>query len=121
LAATPILIAVAAVYSSFLTLDASSGGPFPDIPGEGYFVVTNALWAGALMLFAAKYLPRMNSTALAVLVLLCGILLLFDFHMAEVTGAPWGPEAEKIAATPVGHPVTVAIAPRGWQMTLIRK
>jgi hypothetical protein len=89
-------------------------------PAERYFVVTSVAWAGTLVYFAGIYLPRLSSFALAVSIAICGFFILFDFPLPPVPGASFGPQVDRIVATPVGESVTVPTAPPGWAMTLVR-
>ena len=86
----------------------------------GFYVVTNMTWAATVIYFAAIYLPRLSSATLAVLVAVCGFLILFDFTLPSVEGTEFAPQVKKIADTPVGQPVTVPVAPPGWTMTLVK-
>jgi hypothetical protein len=115
-----VLVLLAALYTPAFVLLRSQWSPLltPDEPG--YFVVTSLAWAATLIFFAARYLPRLSNVSLAAVAFLGGFLILFDFTLGAVTGADFGPQADRILAAPPGETVTVPIAPRGWEMTLQR-
>lgn len=117
-AVIPVLIVAAAIYSPIFRLGGTQWAPFVDLPGEGYFVVTGIAWAVTMVFFATIYLPRLSNEGLAVLILVAGLLILFDFPLMPVAGTEFAPEAARFAAAPPGELVTIPISPPGWEMVL---
>jgi hypothetical protein len=115
------LVLLAAVYTPAFSQFRAQWSPLlsPDEPG--YFVVTSLAWAGTLLFFAARYLPRLSNLSLAAVAFLGGFLILFDFALPAVQGPFFGPEADRIAAAAPGTTLEVPIAPPGWSMTLVKR
>ena len=78
----------------------------------------NALVTGAVCAEVARAIGLAGSAALAALVLVAGLLILFDFPLSPVAGPPFAPEAARIAAAPAGERLVVPISPPGWEMEL---
>ncbi|MBN9307626.1 MULTISPECIES: hypothetical protein [unclassified Devosia] len=114
----PVLVVAAAIYTPMFRLSETQWAPLFGVAGDGYFVVTGIAWAVTLVYFSTIYLPRLSNEALAALVLVAGLLILFDFPLPPVAGPPFAPEAARIAAAPAGEPLIVPISPPGWEMEL---
>ncbi|MEO8759190.1 MAG: hypothetical protein ABI398_15725 [Devosia sp.] len=121
LLAVVALLVAAALYTPAFMLHRTQWLPLPATDEPGYFVVTSLLWAGVLVLFAARFLPRLSNAGLAVVAGFGGFLILFDFALPAVLGSPFGPEVNRIEAAAVGETVTVPIAPPGWEMVLVKR
>jgi len=117
-AIVPLLIVAAAIYTPIFRLSDVQWAPIFGVAGEGYFVVTGIAWAVTLIYFSTIYLPRLSNEALAVLILVAGLLILFDFPLPPVAGPAFGPEAARVVATAAGEPAIVPISPPGWEMVL---
>jgi len=117
-AVVPVLIVIAAIYTPIFRLSETPWAPLFGLTGEGYLVVTGIAWAVTLVYFATIFLPRLTNEGLAVLILVAGLLILFDFPLSPVAGPPFGPEAPRVVASAPGQDVTVPIAPPGWEMLL---
>ena len=115
---TPLLVVAAAIYTPVFGLGEGQWAPLFGVAHEGYFVVTGIAWAVTLVYFSTIYLPRLSNEGLAVLILVAGLLILFDFPLPPVAGPAFGPEAARVAATAAGETVTVPISPPGWEMVL---
>jgi hypothetical protein len=114
----PVLVVAAAIYTPMFRLSETQWAPLFGVAGDGYFVVTGIAWAITLVYFSTIYLPRLSNEALAALVLVAGLLILFDFPLSPVAGPPFAPEAARIAAAPAGERLVVPISPPGWEMEL---
>ena len=117
-AIVPFLIVAAAIYTPMFRLSETPWAPLFGLTGEGYFVVTGIAWAVTLGYFATIFLPRLTNEGLAVLILVAGLLILFDFPLNPVAGPAFGPEAARVIAAAPGETVAVPIAPPGWEMVL---
>ena len=117
LALVPVLLIAAAIYSPIFTFG-QTAEPLVGVTGDGYFVVAGVVWTATLILFSATYLPRLSNEALAALVLVAGLLILFDFPLPPVPGPAFAPEVARVAATAPGDIITVPISPPGWGMDL---
>lgn len=120
-AVMPILILVASLYTPAFTGLTTRWLSLPGEAQAGYFVVASMAWAAMLIVFVTTTLPRLSNAVLAVVALVAGFLILFDFTLPSVDGPDFGPQAERIAAAAPGETVTVPIAPRGWEMTLVKR
>jgi hypothetical protein len=117
-AIVPVLIVAAAIYTPIFRLSETPWAPIFGLTGDGYFVVTGIAWAVTLVYFATIFLPRLTNEGLAVLILVAGLLILFDFPLNPVAGPPFGPEAARVVAAAPGDTITIPIAPPGWEMVL---
>jgi hypothetical protein len=121
LAVLPILILAVATWTPIL---APAGVPWAgrgDFAEPGYLMVAALAWTGTLVSFAAIFLPRFSNATLAVLALLGGFLILFDFALPQVDGASFGPQSDRYQAAAPGTRVILETAPPGWTMELIRR
>ena len=117
-----LLLTWALVFAVFAIGSVFSPAPWPQFPAaddNGYFIVACVGWVGTLLYFAAIYLPPLSNATLATVAGLCGALILFNFTLPPVAGPLFGAQVDAIEATAPGQPVTVPIAPPGWDMTLI--
>jgi hypothetical protein len=117
-AVVPVLIVAAAIYTPVFRLSETPWVPLFGLTGEGYFVVAGIAWAVTLVYFSIIYLPRLSNEALAVLILVAGLLILFDFPLPPVAGPAFAPEVARVTAARSGDVVIVPIAPPGWEMVL---
>jgi hypothetical protein len=117
----PILILLASLYTPLFTGLTTRWLSLPGQAQAGYFVVASMAWAATLIVFVTTTLPRPSNVVLAVVALVAGFLILFDFTLPTVDGPDFGPQAGRIAAASPGDTVTVPIAPRGWEMTLVKR
>ncbi|HVY50519.1 MAG TPA: hypothetical protein VHA07_03065 [Devosia sp.] len=121
LAVLPILIPAAAIWTPILAPEAVSWAARANFDEPGYFVVAALAWTGTLVSFAAIFLPRFSNATLAVLALLGGFLILFDFALPQVAGASFGPQADRFAQAQTGETVAIPTSPPGWSMELIKR
>jgi hypothetical protein len=121
LAILPILILAVATVTPILTPAGVTWAGRTDFDEPGYLVVAALAWTGTLVSFAAIFLPRFSNATLAVLALLGGFLILFDFALPQVEGTPFGPQADRFEAAAPGTRVIVPTAPPGWTMELVRR
>lgn len=121
LAVLPVLILAAAAWTGILSPAGPSWASRAGFDEPGYLVVASLAWTGTLVSFAAIFLPRFSNATLAVLALLGGFLILFDFALPQVAGPPFGPQADRFDNAAPGTSVTFATAPPGWTMELMRR
>ena len=114
------LVLAAAVYGPIFGFVRTQSSMLAGTEAPGFFVVTSMAWAGTLVFFLARFLPRLSSLAQAAMVTVIGFPLLLGFTLPPVLGTPFGPVADRVAAAPPGQTITVPIAPPGWEMTLIK-
>lgn len=121
LAILPVLLVAARLFTPLLNGPSGSWVGSSGLDEPGYFVATSMAWAGALVAFTAIFVPRFSNATLALLVLLGGFLILFDFSLPPVPGTPFGPEVAAIRNAQPGSIVTLETAPPGRTMTLVMK
>jgi hypothetical protein len=121
LAVLPVLILAVATWTPILTPQPMNWAGQADFEEPGYLVVAALAWTGTLVAFAAIFLPRFSNATLAVLALLGGFLILFDFALPQVEGTPFGPVSERYEAAQPGATVVLPTAPPGWSMELVRR
>src|SRR3569833_228681 len=116
IALVPVLVVLLALYTPPFALARLNGAPVTGVMSAGYCVAAAGCWAMTLILFAATFLPRLTNEALAAVLLVAGLLILFDFPLPTVVGPAFGPEADRVAHTAAGETVVVPLAPPGWEM-----
>jgi hypothetical protein len=117
----PVLIALVSFYTPVFAGLTSQWLSLPGAAQSGYFVVASVAWAATLLIFVTTTLPRLSNVVLAVVALVAGFLILFDFTLPAVDGPEFGPEVARLAAAAPGETVRIPIAPRGWDMTLVKR
>lgn len=120
-ALVPLLILIASFYTPIFSGLTTQWLSLPGSTQSGYFVVANVAWAATLTIFVTTTLPRLSNVVLAAVALVAGFLILFDFTLPAVDGPDFGPQAARIAAAAPGETVSIPIAPRGWEMVLVRR
>ncbi|HDS0837317.1 TPA: glucosyl transferase [Escherichia coli] len=116
-----VLMMASSLYRPMMTLESEQWPAFL-LPGAGerYFFITNFLFICSIV-YSLNTFCKLNDKSIIIIISLLCLPVSYTFRMNDIDAPDYKQEILKYNSAAKGDTVSIKIAPRGWDMKLIKK